>query len=142
MPEHTQKARARGVEIVESIENLPGKADVVFLEANDGRPHPEQLRPCPAAGKPVFIDKPVAGSLKGTFAVFGGAKKAGAPVVAPPRCVSARARGPWRRAASAGSGARRPPAPRIRSPLTPISAGMARTGANRFAPSWVWAAWA
>ncbi len=37
--------------------------DLIFLETNDGRPHLEQLRPCLAAHKPVFIDKPIAGTL-------------------------------------------------------------------------------
>ena len=80
VPEYTEKAKAAGVEIVDSIEALLAKVDVVFLETNDGRPHLEQLRPCLAAKKPVFIDKPVAGSLKDTIAIYAEAKKAGVPV--------------------------------------------------------------
>jgi predicted dehydrogenase len=38
--------------------------DVVLLESLDGRPHLEQVRPIIAAHKPVFVDKPVAASLK------------------------------------------------------------------------------
>jgi len=52
----------------------------VFLETNDGRPHLEQLRPCLAAKKPVFIDKPVAASLKEAIAIYDEAKKAGVPI--------------------------------------------------------------
>ena len=52
-----------GVEIVGTIEELCQKVDGVMLESVDGRPHLEQVRPVLAAKKPVFIDKPVAGSL-------------------------------------------------------------------------------
>jgi len=80
VPEYTEKAKAAGVEIVDSIEALLSKVDVVFLETNDGRPHLEQLRPCLAAKKPVFIDKPVAASLKDAIAIYAEAKAAGVPV--------------------------------------------------------------
>ena len=53
-----------GVEIVDSIETLCKKVDCVLLESVDGRPHLEQVRPVLAARKRVFIDKPLAGSLK------------------------------------------------------------------------------
>jgi predicted dehydrogenase len=80
VPEYTEKVRAMGVEIVDSIEALLGKVDVVFLETNDGRPHLEQLRPCLKAKKPVFIDKPLAGSLADAVRIFDEAKAAGVPV--------------------------------------------------------------
>ena len=51
-----------GLEIVDSIEELCQKVDGVLLESVDGRPHLEQVKPVIAAGKPVFIDKPMAGS--------------------------------------------------------------------------------
>src|SRR5262249_49935269 len=51
------------VEIVDSIEALLAKVDVVLLESVDGRPHLRQVIPVLKAGKLVFIDKPVAGSL-------------------------------------------------------------------------------
>lgn len=59
----TKQVREMGVEIVGSIEELLPKVDVVFLESVDGRPHLEQVKPVFAAGKPVFIDKPLAASL-------------------------------------------------------------------------------
>ena len=52
-----------GVEIVDSIEALLAKVDVVLIESVDGRPHLEQARPVMEAGKRVFIDKPFAASL-------------------------------------------------------------------------------
>ena len=39
------------------------RVDAVLLETNDGRPHLEQVLPVIAAGKPVFVDKPIAGLL-------------------------------------------------------------------------------
>jgi hypothetical protein len=80
VPEYTEKIRAMGVEIVDSIDALLDKVDVVFLETNDGRPHLEQLRPCLAAHKPVFIDKPVAGTLVDAIKIYAEAKAAGVPV--------------------------------------------------------------
>lgn len=58
------------VEIVDSIEALLPKLDVVFLESVDGRPHLKQVLPVLQAGKPVFIDKPVAGSLADAVLIF------------------------------------------------------------------------
>lgn len=52
-----------GVEIVDTVEELLAKVDVVLLTSGDGRPHLRQVRPVFAAGKPVYIDKPLAGSL-------------------------------------------------------------------------------
>lgn len=80
VPEYTEKVKALGVEIVDSIEALLPKVDAVLLETNDGRPHLEQLRPCLAAKKPVFIDKPIAGSLSDTIKILDEASKAGVPV--------------------------------------------------------------
>jgi len=59
-----------GVEIVNSIEDLVSKVDGVLLESVDGRPHLKQIRPVFAAKKPVFIDKPMAGSLADVIEIF------------------------------------------------------------------------
>ena len=58
------------VEIVASIEDLLTKVDVVLLESVDGRPHLKQVLLVLNAHKPVFIDKPVAGSLADALAIF------------------------------------------------------------------------
>ncbi len=68
-----------GIEIVDSIEELLTKVDVVFLESVDGRPHLEQARPVIEAGKPLFIDKPVAGSLADAIEIFELAKQHNVP---------------------------------------------------------------
>ena len=56
--------QGEGVEIVDSIETLLSKVDVVLLTSVDGRPHLAQATPVFKAGKRVFIDKPLAASLE------------------------------------------------------------------------------
>jgi predicted dehydrogenase len=58
------------VEIVDSIEKLLEKVDVVLLESVDGRPHLNQVIPVFKAGKLVFIDKPIAGTLADALMIF------------------------------------------------------------------------
>ncbi len=67
------------VEIVDSIADLLTKVDVVLLESVDGRPHWEQVQPVLRAKKPVFIDKPMAGSLVDAIRIFNLAKETGTP---------------------------------------------------------------
>ena len=69
-----------GVEICETIEDLCTKVDAVMIESVDGRPHLAQARPVIAAGLPLFIDKPVGGTLKDTLEIFRLAKEAGVPI--------------------------------------------------------------
>jgi len=59
-----------GVEIVASIDELIQKVDVVLIESVDGRPHLEQVIPVLKAGKKVFIDKPIGGSLADVLMIF------------------------------------------------------------------------
>lgn len=68
-----------GLEIVDSIDALCAKVDGVLLESVDGRPHLAQARGIIAAGKPVFIDKPMAGSLADVLEIFRLAKARGVP---------------------------------------------------------------
>jgi len=68
-----------GVEIVDTIEELCQKVDGVLLESVDCRPHLKQVKPVIAAKKPVFIDKPMAGSLADVLEIFRLAKKNNVP---------------------------------------------------------------
>ena len=79
VPEYTEKVKAMGVEIVDSIDELLKRVDVVFLESNDGRVHLEQIKPVLAAKKPVFIDKPIAGDLADTIRILDLIKQSGVP---------------------------------------------------------------
>lgn len=69
-----------GVKMYDSIEAMLPHVDVVMIESVDGRPHLAQATPGIVAGKPTFIDKPVAASLADAVAIFDLAKKHGTPV--------------------------------------------------------------
>ncbi len=69
-----------GVKIYDSIEEMCKNVDAVLLESVDGRPHLAQATPVILAGKPLFIDKPMAASLKDALAIFELAKKHKVPV--------------------------------------------------------------
>ena len=68
-----------GVKIFPTIDELCREVDAVLLESVDGRPHLEQVRPVIQAHRPVFIDKPVAGSLKDAITIFKLARDAHVP---------------------------------------------------------------
>ena len=68
-----------GVKIVDSIEELCAMVDAVLLESVDGRPHLEQVKPVFKARKPVYIDKPVAGSLRDAIEIYRLAKEYNVP---------------------------------------------------------------
>ncbi|MBI5774069.1 MAG: Gfo/Idh/MocA family oxidoreductase [Verrucomicrobia bacterium] len=69
-----------GVTIYDSIEEMCKHVDAVLLESVDGRPHLAQARPVIAAKKPLFIDKPMAASLKDALEIFRLANAAKVPV--------------------------------------------------------------
>ena len=78
---YTQELQDKfGVKLVDSIEELCQQVDAVLIESVDGRPHLEQARPVIKAGKRLFIDKPVAGSLKDAIEIYRLARAAGVPV--------------------------------------------------------------
>lgn len=69
-----------GVRLRPSIEQLCGEVDAVLITSLDGRTHLEQARQVVAAKKPVFIDKPLAGSLRDAIEIFRLARAAGGPI--------------------------------------------------------------
>jgi hypothetical protein len=71
----TEQVRGMGVEIVDSISKLLEKVDVVLIESVDGRIHLKEAREVFQSGKLVYIDKPIAGTLPETIALFELAKK-------------------------------------------------------------------
>lgn len=80
VPAYVQEMREMKVEIVDSIPALLKKVDFVLLESNDGRVHLEQALPVIEAGKPMFIDKPMAASLADVIAIFEAAQAEKVPV--------------------------------------------------------------
>ena len=79
--EYTKQLQTEfGVAIVDSIETLCGQVDAVMLESVDGRPHLGQARPVIRARKRLFIDKPVAGSLRDAIEIFRLAREQDVPL--------------------------------------------------------------
>lgn len=76
----TEKVKEMGVEIVDSIEELLKRVDVVLLESVDGRRHLSEAIPVLKSGKRMFIDKPIAASLSDAMVIFDAAKKYNVPI--------------------------------------------------------------
>jgi hypothetical protein len=72
-------SQEHGVELVDSIDALLAKVDVVLVESVDGRPHLAQVTPVLKAGKRVFIDKPLAASLDDARRIAALSKQTGTP---------------------------------------------------------------
>ena len=70
IPGYTEKIKEMGVEIVDSIDTLLAKVDVVCLETCDGREHLQQAEKVFASGKRVFIDKPLAHNLRDAIKIY------------------------------------------------------------------------
>jgi predicted dehydrogenase len=80
IPGYIEEVKKQGVKIVDSIRALLREVDVVLLETNDGRPRLEQALQVLKAGKPMFIDKPVAASLQDVIAIYDAASRYKVPV--------------------------------------------------------------
>ncbi|MCO8124479.1 Gfo/Idh/MocA family oxidoreductase [Stieleria sp. TO1_6] len=80
IPDYTEKVKAMGVEIVDSIDDLLPRVDSVLLETNDGTLHLDQALQVLLAGKPVFIDKPTGANLAEVVAIFRAANQADVPM--------------------------------------------------------------
>jgi predicted dehydrogenase len=66
----TDTIKGQGVEFVGSIKEMMKKVDAVMLLTNDGRPHLKEIMPVLKAGKPVYVDKPLAANLFDVLAIF------------------------------------------------------------------------
>lgn len=78
--QYTKELREKlGVAIVDSIDDLLAQVDVVLLESVDGRPHLAQAAAALRAHKPLFIDKPLAGSLADGLAIAALARETKTP---------------------------------------------------------------
>ena len=65
---YTRECEAAGLTVYKTIEELVQNVDGILLESVDGRVHLEQAKPVIAAKKPLYIDKPLGGSLEVGFA--------------------------------------------------------------------------
>jgi hypothetical protein len=81
VPEYTETlVKKHNIRIHGTIEAMLKEVDAVMLLSVDGRPHLAQARPVIAARKPLFIDKPLAGSLRDGAEIFRLAQEAHVPV--------------------------------------------------------------
>jgi len=80
IPGYIKDIEPYDVKIVGSIGALLAEVDYVLLETNDGNPRLAQATEVIAAGKPVFIDKPVAASLADVRKIYALAEKKNVPV--------------------------------------------------------------
>lgn len=80
IPEITATFEAMGIDLVGSIDELLTRVDAVLLETNDGNLHLAQALPVLKAGKPLFIDKPMAASLTDVIALFEAARHYDTPL--------------------------------------------------------------
>src|SRR5665648_243199 len=87
VPGYTEDMKKLGIEIVNSIEELLTRVDAVFMVTNDGRRHLEQALIVFKAGKRMFIDKPMAASLKDAMDIFAASNHYNVPVYS---CSNAR----------------------------------------------------
>ncbi|MGL6193287.1 MAG: Gfo/Idh/MocA family oxidoreductase [Thermoguttaceae bacterium] len=70
VPEYSKYLTDNGITIYPTVEEMLEHVDGVLLESVDGRPHLEQAKPVIAAKKPLYIDKPMAGSLSDVIEIF------------------------------------------------------------------------
>ena len=77
-PKYLAQVKEMGVEVVPTIDDLIANVDVVCLETNDGREHLWQAEKVFKAGKPCFIDKPLAHNLHDAVRIYELGKKYGA----------------------------------------------------------------
>lgn len=83
-PEQLQKFEndilSTGAQRVGSMDELLSQVDAVMIETNDGRPHLAEVMPALRAGKPVFVDKPVADTLSGVVEIYETAERHKVPI--------------------------------------------------------------
>lgn len=80
IPKLTEDVKKYGVEIVDSIKTLLQQVDVILLETNDGTVHKAQALEVIDAGKPLFIDKPVAATFADVLEIYRYAREKRVPV--------------------------------------------------------------
>ena len=80
-PGYTERLqREFGVKIYGTLDELLRHVDGMLIESVDARPHLAQAAASIRAGKPCYIEKPIAASLKEALEIFALAKKHNVPV--------------------------------------------------------------
>jgi len=77
---YAEDLEKQGIKLYPTIAAMLPEVDGILLESVDGRPHLEQAKPVIAAGKPLFIDKPMAARLADVLEIFRLAEEKKVPV--------------------------------------------------------------
>jgi predicted dehydrogenase len=80
IPEYTEQFKSMGIKIENDLDDLIEQSDGILLETNDGTMHLNQAMKVIQAGKPLFIDKPVAAGLADVIEIYETAKKNKVPI--------------------------------------------------------------
>ena len=80
IPQYTDQFKSMGIKIENDLDALIGQSDGILLETNDGTMHLEQALKVIGAGKPLFIDKPVAAGLADVIEIYETAEKNKVPI--------------------------------------------------------------
>ena len=64
-----------GVKVTENFDEAVADCDAILIEINDPSLHLEYFEKCAALGKPIYLDKPVAGNVADTKKIYELAKK-------------------------------------------------------------------
>lgn len=80
IPQYTKEIQDLGVTVVDSLQKVIDASDVLMLMTNDGTLHLEQIEPVLRAGKPVYVDKPVAAGLPSVLKIYELARNHGVPI--------------------------------------------------------------
>jgi len=79
IPGYVAQLRECGVEMVAGIEELVERVDAVLIETQDGSDHLAQALPFIEAGRPLFVDKPLATSTADARRIVEAARARGVP---------------------------------------------------------------
>jgi hypothetical protein len=80
IPFYIEKMKENNIALTDSVGELLKMVDVVMLMTFDGHPRLEQAMEVIKSGKPLFINKPFAASLKDVVKIINGAKKFNTPI--------------------------------------------------------------
>ena len=80
IPDTVKWLKENNITFYDTIEEMLEHVDGILLESIDGRPHLEQARPVIMAGKPLYIDKPMAASVADVIEIFRLAEEKQVPV--------------------------------------------------------------
>ena len=80
IPGWDAQMQAMGVELLDSMDDVLRKVDFVMVMTNDGHPHLAHATAAIEAGKPVYVDKPVAAKLVDVVRIYDRAARRKVPI--------------------------------------------------------------